>query len=124
MFDELFALLDALDTVMDAERLSRRALEWDEAVARPRKAIYPRSDVESDLWGRHRPAKNTYVIRNGRRCVGARVFIRRDVARDCDNWCHYCLCDSIVCRVHEFQLIDRDAIRRYVDNAMYYDLWQ
>lgn len=125
MFDpELFALLDALDGVMDAEQLARRALQWDEALARPRKAIHLPRAVHDDLWVRHRAEKNRYETRNGRRVVVAHVFARRDAPYNCDDWCHYCMCEDTVCNRHEFELRGRDAVRRYVDNAMYHDLWQ
>lgn len=121
---DLFALLDALDGVMQAERLARRAMEWDEALARPKQAIHLPRAVHDDLWARHRPEKNRYGTRNGRRVVVAHVFVRRDAPWWCDTDCHYCLCEGVLCRDHEFELRGRDGIRRYVDNAMYYDLWQ
>lgn len=121
---DLWSLLDALDGIIDAEKLARRALEWDESVARPRKALYPSADVHADLWARHRADKNEYGVRDGRKVVLGHVFVRRDAPYDCGDRCHFCMCDTVICRHHEFVLRGKPAIRKYVTDAMYYDLWQ
>lgn len=121
---ELWSLLDALDGVMEAERLARRSLEWDAAMLRPKLALHTARDVHADLWARHRPHKNRYAVRDGRRVLLAHTFVRRNVPAESDEWCHYCMCDGVTCRVHEFELYGKDGVRRYVDNARYYDLWE
>lgn len=121
---ETLAFLDAVDDLIEAEARARRSLEWDETAKRPRRALHRRGYVDKYLWTRHRPEKNQYEVRNGRRVVSVRVFVQRGQDINSDQYCHYCMCDDIVCRTHEFSLRGRAGVDRYMDDAVYYDYWQ
>lgn len=120
---EFFDLLDRLDRLVEQEQRVRRGIEWDESSGRPKFPLYSRKDVHSDLWLRHKPEKNGYAQRNGRRVVSKHVFTRRDAPWWADDGCHYCMCNDTVCHEHEFVLNDRRDINAYVDDAVYHDLW-